>query len=125
MNEPTVTLPTSDAGEITLPEPSWCTGHADHRPDTASVDLMHAGPQVELVHLGETLFSAQIVQSPCATPGGPALLGGRLPGVSVDPLGRTLNPAELYRLAAEVDAYAEQLRDLASDLDTVLSGGGL
>ncbi|MFJ8934185.1 DUF6907 domain-containing protein [Streptomyces sp. NPDC102365] len=121
----TITLPTIDAGEVTLSEPSWCTGHAHHDPESARVDLMHAALTVDLVHLGEMLLSAQIVQSPCATPGGPALLGGRVPGVSVAPLGRTLNPAELYRLAAAVDAYAEQLRDLAGDLDTILSGGAL
>lgn len=121
----TVILQTSDHGEVTLPEPSYCTGHAHHDPETARVDLTHSGPPVAFTHLGETLLSAQIVAYPCATPGIPPHLGGRTPGVSIYPLGRTLAPAELYRLAAAVDAYAEHLRDLAGQLDTVLSGGGL
>src|ERR1051325_5259239 len=30
--EGTVTLPTEDHGDVTLEEPSWCAGHADHGP---------------------------------------------------------------------------------------------
>ncbi|MFJ2259946.1 DUF6907 domain-containing protein [Streptomyces sp. NPDC087844] len=117
-----ITLPTIDAGEVTLPEPSWCVGHADHDPESLRVDLIHSGPVVDCVHLGVTLFAAEVVQSPYASPG-PSHLGGRTPGVSVHPLGKTLPPAGLYNLAAALDTYAEQLRDMADQLAAILGGG--
>lgn len=118
----TVTLATSDHGDVVLPEPSWCAGHSHHDPETARVDLMHSGPTVDLAHLGTALFTAQIVQSPYASPS-PPYLGGRTPGVSVYPLARTLDPAGLYTLAAALDGYADQLRDLADELGLLLGGG--
>lgn len=121
MTEPrTVTLSTGDHGDVTLPEPSWCAGHVHHDPETLRVDLIHAGPTVDCTHLGVTLFSAELVQSPYASPG-PALLGGRTPGVSVYPIGKTLDPVALYGLAAALDIYADQLRGLADQLDALLS----
>lgn len=118
----TVTLATADHGDVVLPEPTWCAGHAHHDPESERADLMHAGPAVDMVHRGDTLFSAEIVQSPYAESTNP-LLGGRTPGVSVHPLGRTLNPAALYCLAADLDRYSDQLRALADQLATVLDGG--
>lgn len=120
--QPLVTLTTSDHGPVTLPEPSWCVGHALHDPETLRVDLVHAGPAVDLVHLGVALFSAELVQSPFAGTETSPLLGGRTPGVSVWPLGRTLDAVRLHGLAAALDRYADQLRGLADQLDT-LDGG--
>ena len=123
MSEPrTVTLPTVDHGNVTLPEPSWCAGHAHHDPETARVDLIHAGPVIDCTHLGTELFSAELVQAPYATAGTPQHLGGRTAGVSVHPLGRTLTPTEVYSLAARLDAYSDQLRDLADQLTPILGG---
>jgi hypothetical protein len=119
----TITLPTADHGDVTLPEPSWCAGHSDHDPQSARADLMHAGPTVELAFLGIEVFAAQLVQSPCATIRTSPLLGGRTTGVSVHPLARTLNPIELYSLASSLDGYADQLRDLADQLAAILAGG--
>ncbi|MEU0671584.1 hypothetical protein ABZ330_01590 [Streptomyces sp. NPDC006172] len=119
----TIVLPTIDHGDVTLPEPSWCAGHTHHDPQSARADLMHAGPTVDCTHLGTTLFSAEIVQSPYAQPG-PPHLGGRTPGVSVHPLGKTLTPAGLYSLAARLDSYADQLRDLADRLTAIHAGEG-
>ncbi|MFI0964624.1 DUF6907 domain-containing protein [Streptomyces sp. NPDC021080] len=118
----TVTLATADHGNVTVPEPSWCAGHAHHDPETLRVDLIHAGPAVDLVHRGRTLLSAELVQSPHAGPASP-YLGGRTPGVSVYPLGQTLDPTGLYCLAADLDRYADQLRDLADQLAAALGGG--
>lgn len=111
----TVTLATADHGPVTLPEPSWCAGHTHHDPNSLRVDLIHAGPAVDCTHLGTVLFSAEIVQSPYASPG-PAHLGGRTPGVSVHPLGRTLDARAVYQLAADLDTYADRLRTLADRL---------
>jgi hypothetical protein len=118
----TVTLATADHGPVTLPEPSWCSGHQHHDPETLRVDLIHAGPAVDLDHRGIPLFSAEIVESPHANSSNPRL-GGRTPGVSVYPLGQTLDPTELCTLAADLDRYADRLRDLADQLDTILAGG--
>ncbi|MCZ4516422.1 hypothetical protein O3Q52_51635 [Streptomyces sp. ActVer] len=122
MSEPrTVTLATADHGDVTLPCPSWCAGHADHRSDTHRADILHEGPDVVLTFRGRHVADAGLVQSPFAgvsTPG----LGGRTTGVSVSLIGRTLDPAGLYSLAASLDGYADQLRDMADQLSTILGG---
>ncbi|MFH9941319.1 DUF6907 domain-containing protein [Streptomyces murinus] len=118
-----VMLPTSDHGDVILPEPSWCAGHAHHDPESLRADLIHAGPTVECAFLGVPLFCAEIVQSPFAAVDR-SLLGGQVAGVSVDPLGKTLDPVQLYSLAAVFDGYADRLRDLADRLARVLGGEG-
>jgi hypothetical protein len=120
--EGTVTLATQDYGEVTLPEPAWCSGHTHHDPTTLRADIIHAGAALDCTYLGRALFTAELVQSPFATSSAPEL-GGRIPGVSVWPLGKTLDPVQLYGLAAALDGYADRLRDLADQLTTVLSGG--
>ncbi|MFJ2007387.1 DUF6907 domain-containing protein [Streptomyces chartreusis] len=121
-SEPTITLATSDHGNVTLPEPSWCQGHSHHDPLTERADLIHTGTPVDLSFLGAELFSAQLVQSPFARPG-LHRYGGRIEGVSVHPIGRTLNPTQLYDIAARLDAYADHLRELANQLGAILAGG--
>ncbi|USQ86996.1 hypothetical protein NFX46_26735 [Streptomyces phaeoluteigriseus] len=116
-----ITLPTVDHGDVVLPEPAWCAGHAHHDPETERADLMHAGPVIECAPLGRPLLSAELVQSPFANTES-RRLGGRTPGVSVWPLGLTLNATDLYSLAAELDTYADRLRTLADRLATVLDG---
>lgn len=117
----TITLPTEDHGNVTLPEPSWCVGHADHRPDTYRADILHKGPDVTLAFHGVEVINVCLTQSPCATIVTPGL-GGRTTGVSVYPPGRTLTPVSLYSLAAALDGYADQLRGLADQLDAILAG---
>ncbi|NUV60679.1 DUF6907 domain-containing protein [Streptomyces sp. CAI-85] len=116
----TVTLVTEDHGRITLPEPSWCAGHAGHRPDSARIDVMHVGSAVDLTFLGIEVFTAELVASPYASTTTPRL-GGRTPGVSVHPLGMTLDPADLYSLAGALDSYADRLRALADQLTAILT----
>lgn len=124
MSEPRlVTLPTADHGDVTLTCPAWCIGHPDHRPDSYRADIIHSGPDIELAFHGAELFTACLVQSPYATSSDPEL-GGRTTGVSVYPPGRTLTPVSLYSLAAALDGYADQLRDLADQLHTLLTGEG-
>lgn len=118
----TVTLPTVDHGDVTLVEPAWCGGHQDHRADTARVDITHCGPTVECTFLGVEVFTAELVASPYSASTSPEL-GGPTPGVSVWPLGRTLNPTQLYGLAAALDRYADQLRELADQLAGILARG--
>ncbi|MET8098101.1 hypothetical protein ABZV29_16725 [Streptomyces sp. NPDC005236] len=123
MTEPrTVTLATADHGSVVLPEPSWCAGHSHHDPQTQRVDLIHASAVVECVHLGRTLLAAEIVQSPYANFSDPHL-GGQAAGVSLYPLGQTLDPTELYGLAADLDRFSDRLRSLADQLDALRGGG--
>lgn len=122
MTERTVILQTADHGAVTLQEPSWCSGHQHHDPETLRVDLIHVGPTVECLHLGRTLLAAELVESPNAE-SSDRHLGGRAPGVSIYPLGQTLDATELYSLAADLDRYADRLRDLADQLDALRGGG--
>lgn len=118
----TITLPTVDHGDVTLPEPSWCVGHADHDPENARADILHKGPDVALHFHGAEIIAAGLAQSPFATLVTPGL-GGRTVGVSVSPPDRTLPPVDLYSFAAALDGYADQLRDLADQLTAILARG--
>ena len=123
MTEPrTITLPTIDHGLVTFTCPAWCAGHADHRPDTHRADILHKGPDVALHFHGAEIIAAGLAQSPFATLPTHPELGGRTVGVSVSPPARTLNPVQLYDLAAALDGYADQLRDLADQLTLILGG---
>jgi hypothetical protein len=116
----TITLPTEDHGDVTLDEPSWCAGHADHRPDTYRVDLDHKGVEHRLHHLGELLWTAFLGQAPYASR--PEHRGI---GVYVEQgsYARTLDPAGLYDLAATLETHADQLRELADQLTRILDRG--
>ncbi|MFJ8951847.1 DUF6907 domain-containing protein [Streptomyces sp. NPDC102381] len=121
MTHRTVTLPTLDHGEITLPEPSWCAGHAHHDPNTRYADVTHAGPESELQFRHAVLLAASICAQPNAT--NPSLgLGGAMPGISVFPLGESLDPAGADALAAALVEYAVELRKLARQLSAALGG---
>jgi hypothetical protein len=54
----TVTLPTEDHGDVTLPEPAWCQGH-ESTPGDLRADILHQGPGgglgVSVSLLGQTL----------------------------------------------------------------------
>ncbi|MEU5769817.1 hypothetical protein ABZ782_28270 [Streptomyces asoensis] len=122
MTEPrTVTLPTLDHGDVTLPEPSWCRGHADHRPDSYRVDLDHKGPAHELRHDGEVLWTAFLGQAPFATD--PARRGTDL-YVEQGSYAHSLDGPSLYDLAATLDTHADRLRDLADQLDRIREEAG-
>ncbi|MCX4578136.1 hypothetical protein OHB41_34100 [Streptomyces sp. NBC_01571] len=117
MSEPrTITLPTADHGDVTLPEPSWCIGH-ESTPGDRRADILHQGADVELVFHGHVFDTTGLVEAPFAE-----LPGGGL-GASVGLLGQTLDPVGLYELAAAFDTYADRIRGLADQLDTLRSGG--
>ncbi|MFF4166893.1 DUF6907 domain-containing protein [Streptomyces sp. NPDC001741] len=107
----TVTVPTLDHGDITIPEPDWCTGHQGARPQYRS-DLGHTGAQHHLVYEGAELGTAMLVQDPFVVRADRSIkvlveLGGD--GVSLD-------PNELEALAAALVGYASVLRELALQL---------
>jgi hypothetical protein len=114
----TVTLPTEDHGDVTLPEPSWCAGHADHRPDSYRVDLTHKGPEHRLHHQGQLLWTVFLGQAPCAT--APDHRGVGL-YVEQSSYALTLDPNGLYDLAATFETHADRLRALADQLAAILA----
>ncbi|MER5211977.1 hypothetical protein ABT063_15690 [Streptomyces sp. NPDC002838] len=114
----TVTLPTIDHGDVTLPEPAWCAGHPDPRPQYRT-DLAHYGPEHRLTFNGAPLYRLMLVQSPLAERMSRDLCA------YVEESGYTgsLDPAGLYDLAAALDAAADQMRAFADQLAVVLAGG--
>jgi hypothetical protein len=115
----TIVLATADHGPVTLPEPTWCRGHDDHRPDVYRCDLTHYGTETVLAFEGAEVFRVMVSESPYATrPEDRAVCG------YVEECGYTgaLDAVQLYGLAAALDTYADHLRDLADQVDT-LNGG--
>ncbi|MBP5915757.1 hypothetical protein F3K34_27225 [Streptomyces sp. LBUM 1486] len=114
-----IALPTEDHGPITLPEPAWCRGHADHHPDTYRADLTHFGPEHRLTFNGEVLFRLMLTQTPCAD------RASREVCAYVEESGYTgsLDPAGLYDLAAALDGAADNMREFADRLAALLDGG--
>jgi hypothetical protein len=111
-----ITLPTADHGPVTLPEPSWCVGH-ETAPGDMRADILHQGHDVPLRFRGYLIGEAALVQAPFAEQTGPEV------GVSVSPLGQTLDARGVYELAAALDGYADRLRTLADELTAILAGG--
>ncbi|MFJ3229793.1 DUF6907 domain-containing protein [Streptomyces sp. NPDC086787] len=108
----TVTLRTLDHGNVTMPEPAWCAGHADHRP-VDRADLTHSGTETPLTFHGHTLWTALLSQYPFATDHATGLY------VEQGGFALTLDPVSLYSLAAALDTHADQLRALADQLAAI------
>ncbi|KUL26630.1 DUF6907 domain-containing protein [Streptomyces regalis] len=117
--ERTVTLPTIDQGDVTLPEPSWCAGHPNPRPQYRT-DLTHYGPEHRLTFNGEPLFALMLAQSPLSE------RASRNIEAYVEESGYTgsLTPAGLYDLAAALDQAADHMRVFADQMAALLAGGG-
>ncbi|WP_411076645.1 DUF6907 domain-containing protein [Streptomyces sp. cmx-10-25] len=109
---PSVTLPTTDHGPVTLPEPGWCTGHAGHIPGHR-VDLTHFGTQHDLTFEGNTLLVAMLSQDPFAP-----VAERRRTGLYVEQVdfSGTLDVTEVRQLAATLTVHAAHLRRLADEL---------
>ncbi|MER6557212.1 hypothetical protein ABT300_05505 [Streptomyces sp. NPDC001027] len=118
--QPTVTLDTEDFGPITLPEPSWCRGHADHRPDAFRSDVTHYSAETVLAYQGSELFRVMVTESPYATRPEHRRVCAYLE--QGDYTG-DFTPAGLYDLAATLDAHADRLRDYADQLARILGRG--
>ncbi|WP_103542045.1 DUF6907 domain-containing protein [Streptomyces sp. SM1] len=119
MTEPrTITLATTDHGDVTISEPSWCRGHEDHLPEERA-DLAHNTDDVILKWRGQPLVFACLDQAPYAD------TASRDVHVSVSLVGQALDAREVYELAAALDTYADQLRTLADQLLVVRAEGDL
>ncbi|MEU6373960.1 hypothetical protein [Streptomyces sp. NPDC046909] len=121
MTEPRlITLPTRDAGDVTLPEPSWCIGHGDHDPETFKVDVCHDGPKTVFKLDGVTVGEALVSQAPFAARGVREIQGFLFLRYGED-YGR--DPAQLYDFAAALDGHADQIREFADQLAALLAEG--
>lgn len=110
----TVTVPTLDCGDVTVPEPAWCVDSHDQEPE-ALRDTGHRGPQHRAEFYGHEVATAELVQDPFAE------RSDRNIGVYVAMgyLASTLTPAELDELAALLVDYAGTLRRLARQLSVL------
>ncbi|MFD8640828.1 DUF6907 domain-containing protein [Streptomyces zaomyceticus] len=115
-----ITLPTTDHGPVTLPEPTWCTGHNNHIPGYR-IDLTHTGTEHEFAFTGEKLLVAMLSQDPFVTDP-----GRRRTGLYVEQTGyaATLDPAEIRQLAAALTVHAMHLRTLAAELAAIQAEEG-
>ncbi|MEU9641501.1 hypothetical protein [Streptomyces sp. NPDC048188] len=112
----TITLPTVDHGDVTLPEPSWCRGHAHHDPRTLRCDLLHTGPEQLLAFRGHGIAVASLAQAPFAEEAGRHVYG------SESLVARELDARGLYAYAAALETYAAGVRALADQLLVILAG---
>ncbi|MFD8950520.1 DUF6907 domain-containing protein [Streptomyces xanthophaeus] len=108
-------MPTIDAGPVTLPEPSWCVGHANERLGYR-VDIHHSAPLP--VPDGLVDLHAELVAYPCGTVPVPTSVHIELIGPSA-----TLDPAGLREFATALVTRAALLRDLADRLTALRAEG--
>jgi hypothetical protein len=113
----TVTVPTLDRGDITIPEPAWCAGHGEI-PQLLS-DTGHIGTAHRATFHGDELAFAALAQDPFA------IHADRSVAVLVEMghLARSLTPAELDELAAVLVDYAGTLRHLGRQLSVLRAVG--
>lgn len=119
MTEPrTITLATEDHGLVTVNEPVWCRGHADHRPDSHLCDFTHYSAETVLNFQGVELFRLMVAESPYAA-------RDTAVAAYVEESGFTgsLDPVGLYDLAATLDAHADRIREYADRLAAIIDGG--
>lgn len=114
----TVAVQTSDHGAVTMPEPSWCIGHAGH-PVDALVDLGHHSAEYPLGRPGDPVGIAFVSQYPHGT--GPREIGLF---VEQSALAITLDPSAVRELAVDYETAAAQLRRLADWVHILKAGEG-
>ncbi|MCZ4099863.1 DUF6907 domain-containing protein [Streptomyces sp. H39-C1] len=118
-----VTVPTLDHGPITLPEPSWCTGHAA-APAGYRVDICHTGTETGLTAESDrgpvAILGSCLTQYPFS-----ALPPGATPFLAVDLGDRwgQFDPDGLRAFADDLTGYADWLRIRAHQLAAILNSG--
>ncbi|MFE9736531.1 DUF6907 domain-containing protein [Streptomyces sp. NPDC006477] len=110
-----ISLPTIDHETVSLVEPSWCAGHANHVPEYR-VDLCHTGPEHDLTFDGAAFLTTALTQDPYAIDP-----ERRRTGLYVEQadFSATLDPAEVRQLAATLTVHAMHLRTLADQLTAI------
>ncbi|MFB7289001.1 DUF6907 domain-containing protein [Actinacidiphila glaucinigra] len=113
----TVTLPTHDAGDVTLPEPAWCNGHEAAVPQYRA-DLTHYGPEQTLAFREQPVLTVLLAQAPCSETV-PHVTGLY---VELHQVMVTLDPAGVDELAATLVEHAAVLRSWARVLASTIAG---
>jgi hypothetical protein len=119
----TVTLQTLDRGELTIPEPTWCTGH-DGEPVGTMAEISHDGPHitatVESEDLGPVpLLRANITHAPFLEIRPEPHPVAYVEGIEA----ASFDARRLRMAAAQLDVFAGRLRDTAAELDALADGG--
>lgn len=112
----TVTVEVWRGGQLTMPEPAWCTGHDDALPEHP-VDFRHEGVEVPMIVTvggrAVEILSVSLVHDPFAS-------DDILPQATVD-LGadgyRRFTRAELYEFADGLELHAHYLREFAGEVE--------
>lgn len=121
-SEGTVTLLTTDRGEVTIDEPSWCTGHGDDMVGTLD-EIAHNGAKITVPFVTarygpSTIMTAQLSQAPYLTLAPepfPILYVELDENLDLDPEdGRNLSRA-LRLAAARLDVALDDLARLRGD----------
>ncbi|MFJ6645789.1 DUF6907 domain-containing protein [Streptomyces sp. NPDC091290] len=109
---------------LEIEEPSWCAGHPDPVSDEAGAhfraDITHDTQPIVFKLDGVPVGEALISQAPFADRGTREIQGFLTLHYGED---RGRSPAELYDLAAAMERHADQLRELADQLDAIRAGG--
>ncbi|MFH9728326.1 DUF6907 domain-containing protein [Streptomyces sp. NPDC017254] len=115
-----ITLPTLDHGNVTLPEPGWCTGHSGRTPGYR-IDVTHTGAEHAFAFAGDTLLVAMLSQDPFVPDP-----DRRRTGLYVEQTGysATLDPTDVRQLAATLTVHAIHLRTLADQLAAIQAEEG-
>lgn len=104
----TVTLTTLDHGEITIPEPAWCTGH-DGEQIVHRADVTHVGATVTGEYQGVEFLPVRLAWAPFAERQAELLADvDEFPG---------MDAGELRDFADAVAAHAGHLHTKANELD--------
>ncbi|MCY0952106.1 DUF6907 domain-containing protein [Streptomyces sp. H27-S2] len=111
----TVVVPTLDHGDVTLPEPAWCAGHAEG-PAEYRADVHHAAPVP--VPAGLVDVDVELVAFPYGGTPVPVSIH-----VEIVIPGATLAPDGLREYAAGLVERAALLRELADRLAVLRAGG--
>ncbi|WP_327169224.1 DUF6907 domain-containing protein [Streptomyces subrutilus] len=111
----TVTVPTLDHGDVTLPEPSWCAGHPEG-PTEARVDVHHAAPVP--VPDGLVDMDIELVEYPYGTVPIPVIVY-----VAITVPAMTLDTDGLHEYAAGLVERAALLVEFADRLAVLCAGG--
>ncbi len=135
MTDQTVTLDTKDRGQVTIPEPAWCTGHPEPQsgPDGLDVrplacEVSHQGPSINVTvgteHGPRLLLELLLWQDPFPKPtyrkGAEVYVVAHL----LDGDHYDYDVTDLENLATDLMEAAAKVRRVAHRLAAEQSGGG-
>ncbi|MFF7158099.1 DUF6907 domain-containing protein [Streptomyces sp. NPDC008139] len=120
----TVTVPTSDHGPVTIPEPAWCTGASHRHGPVFRADIHHDGEPatitVDTTRGPMALMSLYLNQNPFVTD--PDARGVNVIAVFADGDSWPAGIGELGEIAGRIIRAARLIVPVARRLDAVRGG---